>query len=383
MSQFLYLQDYPISDARSIRAIGKSLQPYPDSDCLMPQRAVYSVQQVAKTSTSITLRLPEPSAYLGCQKYNLPATLYTIDAAECKKSSSTEACLESDDRIRFRTYWREFEARGLKPFTEYRFKLTLNNYYSDKDYVDVDQYGPGLVLRTGAGVPSEPENLRLRSLTPKLAAVEWQAPREWNAEFVRYRVFWHSTRLVDGVRPEGEKSVRDGEVTAYLEPLLPGRQYLVHVRAYPENATDVYSESSEKLLEMLPEPGNLSLSAVNSEAMNVSWAMPVSGDAIVNYTLEYTRSDLERWQFANDWGKVKDKVVWRIGDLKSKERYKFRLVLRYRDHAENFVWPEDGRFTFQTLGKSDVRKFGVNFNRNVWEVMCMLRKSIMDFHNIS
>ncbi|OXU31361.1 hypothetical protein TSAR_014934 [Trichomalopsis sarcophagae] len=345
------VREYPISDARYIRAIGKSLQPYPDSDCLMPQRAVYSVQQVSKTSTSITVRLPEPAAYLGCEKYSLPATLYTIDVSECRKiidnrTISDDVC-ENDDRIRFQTYWKEFEAKGLKPFTEYRFKLTLANYYGDQEFANVDQYGPGLVLRTGAGVPSEPRDVQIRSLTPTLAEVEWRHPKQWNAEYVRYKVFWRSTKPVDGVRPAGEKTVKDGDVSTYLQPLLPGQEYLVYVRAYPENFTDVHSQSEEKLLKMLPEPNNLTLSGVSSEALNISWT-PMK-DSIVNHSLEYTVSELERWQVVTEFAQMRSRLIFRVKNLKAKEYYKFRLVLRYRNCSEDFIWPNDGRFTFQTL----------------------------------
>lgn len=345
------VREYPISDARYIRAIGKSLQPYPDSDCLMPQRAVYSVQQVSKTSTSITVRLPDPAAYLGCEKYSLPATLYTIDVSECRKvidnrTISDDVC-ENDDRIRFQTYWKEFEAKGLKPFTEYRFKLTLANYYGDQEFANVDQYGPGLVLRTGAGIPLEPRDVQIRSLTPTLAEVEWRHPEQWNAEYVRYKVIWRSTKPVDGVRPEGEKTVKDGDVSTYLQPLLPGQEYLVYVRAYPENFTDAHSQSEEKLLKMLPEPNNLTLSGVSSEALNISWT-PMK-DSIVNHSLEYTVSELERWHVVTEFAQIRNRLIFRVRNLKAKEYYKFRLVLRYRNCSEDFIWPNDGRFIFQTL----------------------------------
>lgn len=352
LSDDVLIKEYLISDARSIRAIGKSLQPYPDSDCLLPQRAVYSVQQVSKTSTSITVRLPEPASYLGCEKYNLPATLYTIDVAECRKTADNgtldDVC-ENDDRIRFQTYWKEFEAKDLKPFTEYRFKLTLANYYGDQEFANVDQYGPGLVLKTGAGIPSKPENVEATSLTPILALVDWEHPKIWNAEYVRYKVFWRLVKPVDGVRPEGEKSVKDGEVSTYLQPLLPGQEYVVYVRAYPENIVDLYSQSEEQLLRTHPEPNNLTLSGATSEALNVTWSPMM--DLMANYTLEFTPNDIEGWQTVSRIALVKSRVVFQVRNLKAKEYYKFRLVLRYRNWSEDFVWPNDGRFVFQTLGK--------------------------------
>ncbi|KAJ8678681.1 hypothetical protein QAD02_014468 [Eretmocerus hayati] len=344
------IQEYPIDNVRNIEAIGRSLQPYPDSDCLMPQRAAYSLEQISRTATSITLRLPDPKAYLGCEKYNLPATLYTIDVFKCIKQESKrklEARCAFEKATRYQTYWKEFEVKSLEPFTEYQFKLTLANFYGDKELSDVDQDGPGKVFRTGAGTPSQPQKVRVRPLTPELGTVEWEPPKIWNAEFLRYKVLWRSTKLVDGVISSGEKMVSDGQMTTHLRPLKPGQEYLVYVRAYPENVTDIYSESDESFLSMYPEPNNITLVAASSDALNISW-VPME-DFILNYTMQFANKDTDDWQAVHPYMDQNGVVIYQVSGLLSDEYYKFRILLRYRDHTENFVWPLDDKFTFHTL----------------------------------
>jgi hypothetical protein len=350
-SEDILIKDYRLSDVRSIKAIGKSLQPYPDSDCLMPQRAAYSVQEISKSSSSITIRLPEPIAYLGCEKYNLPATLYSIDIAECKTAMDNrynDDICESEESIKYQTYWKEFEAKNLKSYTQYYFKLTLANYYGDQEFTNVDQYGPGLILKTGAGVPTEPTNLNVQALTPTLAVINWIPPQIWNADFLHYKVFWRLTKAVNDMKPTSEKSIKDGEVSALLESLLPGQEYFVYVKAYPENFTNIYSKSEEKLLKMYPEPNNLILSGVTPESLNISWS-PMN-DLLVDYVLEFSMNGAENWETVSQYVLENNRLIFQIANLKSKEYYKFKLILRYRNYTKDFIWPSDDRFTFQTLG---------------------------------
>ncbi|XP_014219351.1 proto-oncogene tyrosine-protein kinase ROS [Copidosoma floridanum] len=337
------IKDYLINDTRSIRAIGKSLQPYPEPDCLIPQRAQYNVQQVSRSSSSITVRLPEAQAYLGCEKYKLPATKYIIDVAECDRLEDPQNERLCENGTKHQTYTREFEVRGLKPFTKYRFRLTLTNYYSDQEFAEIDQYGAGLLLKTDVGVPSSPENLEVRALTPNLASVEWSPPELWNADFVRYKVFWRSA---NGTLL-GEKPVKDGDASTYLQPLTPGQKYAVHVRAYPENYTDMFSRSDEKILNMHPEPNDLTLSGVSSVAINVTW-LPAR-DLLADYALEFAEGDSDTWRTVDRAAQVSGRLVYQVSNLLSKKLYKFRLILKYRGSTINYVWPNDDRFTFQTL----------------------------------
>ncbi|XP_043279081.1 proto-oncogene tyrosine-protein kinase ROS isoform X3 [Venturia canescens] len=345
------VRTFYLGNLRSIRATGKSLQPYPMSDCLIPHQVDYNCEEIGKTATSITIRLPMPEANYDCENYNLPSTLYTVYVSQCLENDPNKC--NNNDKIQLRTYRREMLVKNLKPFTKYRFKLALSNYYSDAESLSLE-FGPGVVLRTAAGAPTTPENVTVRALTPYLAAVNWLPPKQLNAAAVRYEVHWRSVRLVDGVRQKGEQFIKNAEIptngqfTAMLQPLLPGQDYLVYVRAYPAHFNDTYSESSEKIVTMYPEPANLTVTGVTVNALNVSW-IP-NPNLTVSYVLEYRSARLDKWQIANDRFLNANKVDFRIKGLLSKTFYTFRLVLRYPNYHQNFVWPTDSRFNFETLG---------------------------------
>ncbi|XP_023290821.1 proto-oncogene tyrosine-protein kinase ROS isoform X2 [Orussus abietinus] len=340
-----------LSNARSIRAIGKSLQPYPLSDCLIPQQVPYNVEETSKTATSITVKLPRPVAHFGCEDYNLPATLYTIHVSRCLENDPNR-CESKDVMLKLQTYDREIEVKDLKPFTRYRFKLALSNYYGDAESLSLE-FGPGIILRTGAGAPTTPENVTVQALTPTLAAVYWKPPKILNAAAVRYEVHWRTVRLINGVRPKGEQFVKhterpDGTFSETLQPLLPGQEYIVYVRAYPAHFSDAYSESSGQIVKMYPEPNNLTLTVVSVNSLNISWVP--TPNLTIDYTLEYTLVGMDKWQVADEPNIEKDKVEYFVQGLQPRALYKFRLVLRYPNYKQDYTWPPDARFTFQTLG---------------------------------
>lgn len=217
------------------------------------------------------------------------------------------------------------------------------------------EFGSGVVLRTGAGVPTAPENVTVEALTPTLAVVYWMPPKILNAAAVRYEVHWRLDTLINGARPKGEQLITDTEHTAdgrfftLLEPWLPDQKYLVFVRAYPAHFSNVYSESPGQEVKMFPEPNNLTLTGVTVNSLNVSWVPSVN--LTIKYTLEYKDVAVESWRIANDSKVDKDRVTYFIRNLQPRTLYKFRLLLRYPSHKKDFVWPTDGRFTFQTLGE--------------------------------
>ncbi|XP_076645581.1 receptor protein-tyrosine kinase sevenless isoform X2 [Halictus rubicundus] len=348
------LQNY-LPAVRSIKALGKSLQPYPTTNCLIPRQASYNVKEINKTGTTITVRLPQPVPHIGCEKYNLPTTLYTIHVSQCRENDPTK-CEDSEDRAKLQTYEKEYTIKNLKPFTKYRLTLALTNYYADLESTGLE-FGTGIVLRTGAGTPSAPENVTVQALTPTLAIVYWMPPKILNAEAVRYEVHWRLVRLINGARQKGEQLIKnpestaDGRFFAMLEPWLPGQEYLVFVRAYPVHlglSPDVYSQSPDKEVKMFPEPNNLTLISASVNSMNVSWSPTVN--LTIKYTIEYKDVAVENWQIANNSKAEKDNVTYFIDKLQPRTSYKFRLLLRYPSCKKDFVWPTDGRFTFKTSG---------------------------------
>ncbi|XP_066586207.1 proto-oncogene tyrosine-protein kinase ROS [Prorops nasuta] len=345
------IKSFYLPNVKSIKALGKSLQPYPIIDCLIPYQVSYDVQEISKSSNSITVQLPQSIPHYGCEFYNLPTTLYTVHISQCLENDPNMC--ESNDIRKLKTYDREFQIENLKPFTKYRIKIALSNYYGDLEGLSLE-FGSGVILRTGAGAPSIPENVTVQAFTPTLAAVYWYPPKILNAAAVNYEVHWRSVKLVNGVRQKGEQLVKDAEKTfdgrffTTLTPLLPDQEYLVFVRAHPTHSSEIYSESPGQILKMYPGPNNLTLTSVTVDSFNVSW-IPTK-NLTINFILEYEDVALEKWQVANESIIEKDKVIYVIKGLQPKTLYKFRLLLKYPLYEKYFVWPTDARFTYQTLG---------------------------------
>ncbi|XP_032680151.1 proto-oncogene tyrosine-protein kinase ROS isoform X3 [Odontomachus brunneus] len=348
------VKSFYLSSMRSIKAFGKSLQPYPIANCLIPCRVIYKVERLTETGNSITVKLPEPIPNHGCERYSLPTTLYTICVSEYLDNDSDE-CKSHERMDKVQTYEQrdpKYEIRNLKPFTEYRLKLALSNYYTELTSTSLN-FDLGVVLRTGPGNPSVPENVTVEALTPTLAAVYWMPPKILNSAAVNYEVHWKSSDL-NGTRQKSEELFKEPERTAdgrfytMLESLLPGQEYAVYVRVYSVHSNEFYNRSDMKNVQMYPEPNNLTLSGAGVNSLNVSWIPNVN--LTIGYVLEYRDIGSENWQTANNAEVEKDIVTYHIEDMQPRTTYKFRLILKYPAYKKDVVWPSDGGFTFETIG---------------------------------
>ncbi|XP_012264218.2 proto-oncogene tyrosine-protein kinase ROS isoform X2 [Athalia rosae] len=345
------IKKFHLYSARSLKAIGNSLQPYPFAECLIPRQVSYNVELIEKFANSIKIKLPEPVPHFGCDKFHLPATLYTVYITECLVNDPRDC--KNRERVRVQSYEKLIEAKNLKPFTKYMFQVGLSNYYSELESSTLE-LGPGNIIRTDAGAPTRPENVVVQALTPTLASINWMPPKVLNGAVVRYEIHWRSAQLVNGIRQKGEQLIKnteqpaDGKLSAMLQPLLPGQEYLVYVRAYSAHSTTSYNESVPLSVRMYPEPNNLTLTGQSINSMNVSWA-PNESITIV-YHLEYSIVGLEKWQIATNSVKRNDKVEFIIQNLRPRTLYRFQLVLRYPNYNQDFIWPADARFTFETSG---------------------------------
>lgn len=48
---------------------------------------------------------------------------------------------------------------------------------------------------------------------------------------------------------------------------------------------------------------------------------------------------------------VEDNHTYLVENLKPKTQYTFELSLYYPSSEDPYIWPSDGRFTYETLGK--------------------------------
>ncbi|KMQ82404.1 proto-oncogene tyrosine-protein kinase ros, partial [Lasius niger] len=140
----------------------------------------YRVEEVTTTANSIVVNLPEPSPNGGCEKYNLATTIYNI-------SVSYLTCYDNDlnksEEFNVQTYKRHYEFQNLTPFTEYKLKLVLSNFYV-KLSMDL-QFGADVKLTT-TGKLNAPEDVTVQVLTPTLAVVYWMPPKKLNCVAVTY-----------------------------------------------------------------------------------------------------------------------------------------------------------------------------------------------------
>lgn len=334
-----------LPNVRHITAFGKSLQAYPTTKCLIPRQKAYTIEQVKATATSIIVNFPEMSPEIGCEKYSLPSTLYIIHV-HCQECESFE----------LQTYERHYEIQNLKPFTEYTLQLILSNVYI-KQFKLPTLSGLDVVLMTNPGKPYAPENFTVQVLTPTLAAVYWMPPKILNCAAVHYEIHWRSLFL-NGSRHKGEQVIKDnprrltedGRFFMTLKPFLPNQDYEVYMRVYPVNFSELYNDTLKRTIRMYSEPNNLTLSGISVNSMNISWLPSIN--LTIGYTLQYKDVALDtRWQIVDSFELKQYKVIYHIRDLQPRTLYKFRLILKYSTYKEDFIWPSDGRFTFQTLGK--------------------------------
>ncbi|XP_072751260.1 proto-oncogene tyrosine-protein kinase ROS isoform X2 [Anoplolepis gracilipes] len=337
------LKSLYLPNVRRITAFGKSLQAYPTTRCLIPREKDYTIKQVNATATSIVVNLPEMSPEIGCEKYSLPSTLYIIRVQ----------CLKECKGFELRTYERCYEIQNLKPFTKYNLQLNLSNIYIEHFQLSTLS-SLNVTLMTTPGKPGAPENFTVQALTPTLAAVYWMPPKVLNCEAVHYEVHWRLLPSMNEGRQNGEQPVKepqrteDGRFLAMLTPFKAGHNYLIYVRVYPVNFSDLYNETLTKTIRMYSEPNNLTVSGISVNSMNISWIPSVN--LTIGYILEYKDVAMNMWQIADSFELNQYKVTYYIRGLQPRTLYKFRLILKYPVYKENFIWPEDGRFTFQTLG---------------------------------
>ncbi|XP_025265264.1 uncharacterized protein LOC105254615 [Camponotus floridanus] len=336
-----------------IYAFDKSVQPYSPSismRCLTPYEKVYNFEKVNATANSIIVNFPMSAVKSGCKRYNLPTTIYTISVSHCLDNN-----LNKSEEFNVLTGERYYEIQTLTPFTEYKLKFTLSNVYFDQ--LSITPFDSNVIsVKTNSGKLNAPENISVLALTPTIAVVHWTPPKKLNCISVTYEVHWKSVILMNGTQQKSKqvinvpKRMADGRFFTKINLSLPVQNYLIYVRVYPINFSDFYNESLNEIVHIPSEPNNITLSGVNINSMNISWISNIN--STIFFTLEYKDIAAEKWQTMN-YIKMNcnNEITYHVKNLQSGTLYKFRLILRYLEYEENFIWPADERFIFSTLDK--------------------------------
>ncbi|EFN67663.1 Protein sevenless [Camponotus floridanus] len=243
-----------------------------------------------------------------------------------------------------------YEIQDLTPFTEYKLKLTLSNFYFDQ--LSINPFDE-TQMKTKSGHLNAPENISVLALTPTIAVVYWMPPKKVNCIAMTYEVHWKSVTLVNDTQQKSKqfinvpKRTADGRFFTKINLSLPVKDYLIYVRVYPTNFSDFYNESLSKIVHIYSEPNIIILREVNTDSMNISWISNIN--LTVSSALEYKEVSTEKWQTTN-YVKMNynTEVMYHIENLLLGTSYKFRLILRYFEYEETFTWPADDRFIFST-----------------------------------
>ncbi|XP_025269268.1 angiopoietin-1 receptor-like isoform X4 [Camponotus floridanus] len=283
----------------------------------------------------------------GCKEYNLPTIIYTISV------SCLDNNLNKSEKFEVLTAERYYEIQNLTPFTEYKLKYTLSNFYFDQ--LSINPFDSNVIsMKTNSGKLNAPENVSALALKPTIAVVHWMPLKKVNCVAATYEVHWKSVTLANGTQQKGKqfinmpKRTADGRFFTKIHLSLPIQDYLIYVRVYPNNFSDFYNESLSKIDHIYSDPNNITLSEVEINSMDISWISNIN--LTISPTLEYKENATEKWQTTN-YIKINynKEIIYHIENLQSGTLYKFRLILRYPEYEENFIWPADERFIFSTL----------------------------------
>ncbi|XP_025264192.1 proto-oncogene tyrosine-protein kinase ROS-like [Camponotus floridanus] len=319
--------------------------------CLTPDEKVYNFENVNATANSIVVNLPEPVVKSGCKKYNLPTTMYTISV------SCLDNNLNKSEKFKVQTYKRYYEIQNLTPFTVYKLKFILSNFYFDQ--LSIKPFDSNVLrIKTNSGKLNAPENISVLALTPAITVVHWMPLKKVNC--VAYEVHWKSVTLMNDTQQKSKqfinvpKRMADGRFFTKIYLSLAVQDYLIYVRVCPINFSDFCNESLSKIVHIYSEPNNITLSGVSINSMNISWISNIN--LTIFFILEYKDIAAEKWQTMN-YIKMNynQEVTCHVENLQSGTLYKFRSILRYLEYEVNFIWPADERFIFSTRGsKRDI-----------------------------
>ncbi|EFN72334.1 Proto-oncogene tyrosine-protein kinase ROS [Camponotus floridanus] len=196
-----------------IYAFDKSLQPYPPMRCLTPEEKDYNFEKTAGMdrleNTMYMSNFPEAVVKSGCKEYNLPTTTYTTSVS-CLDNLNNLNITDKFNFILQKGYY--YTIKDLIPFSEYKLKFTLSNFYFDQ--LSVKPFESNVIpIKTKSGNLvkhqnlNAPENVSVLALTPTIAAVHWMPPKESECVVMTYEVHWKSITLVNGTLQKSKQLI--------------------------------------------------------------------------------------------------------------------------------------------------------------------------------
>lgn len=130
--------------AQDFLIFGPHMQPFPDEDCLLPELRGLNLDLLESTADSLTILLPEAQLNENCSNKNFATLNYMVLFSEFNESKSY--C--TDDCTLITTFDAEVKIGRLKPYTKYKFLVTVRNYFVNPEESNV--IGPQ-TFQTAAG----------------------------------------------------------------------------------------------------------------------------------------------------------------------------------------------------------------------------------------
>ncbi|KAM3965054.1 LOW QUALITY PROTEIN: receptor protein-tyrosine kinase sevenless [Aphomia sociella] len=328
------------SHGYKIMALDPANQPYPPRQCLFPISRDLRPKVLSNSANSITLQLPSVSKPHQCSnlEYEITATEYTILYRLQSSKDSTTCDKESCQYIS--TTDTKIVINDLKPFTNYTVMVEATNYYAKLHEIKSIS-GSSLVLQTAAEAPLPPKNVTAVVLSPVLARVEWIPDPG-----LKYELHWRTddtSSLPHRLKEHNTFEVAEGGA-ANMTRLAAGTGYSAWVRVFPHSATA--GDSPPLRLRTYPAPAP-PRARLEPQAIRLLWPEPTSY-RLHQYAMEYTEAVIPTgaWKECTKSGPSE----WTASGLRPRTRYRFRLRLQYIPDAPPYYWPNDDRFTYETLG---------------------------------
>ncbi|XP_059481438.1 proto-oncogene tyrosine-protein kinase ROS isoform X2 [Neocloeon triangulifer] len=342
-------------------AIGSHLQPYPDPECLKltPEMApLVTPKQLLVSADSLTLSMPslEISADENCGKSSQPTPHYHVYYyhTSCMDDEPASCDVESLDECKYMgTFEPKLTINNLEPFSCYGVFLAVRNFYTET-LQEPPIFGSPQIFKTREGAPSEARDVQLKLLSPWSIGVSWLPPLEIRSLSVKYDLLWSTDGMGFSPRQFGEVPVDNSKqygarITAAVDKLAPNQLYLIKVRTYSKSDRMLQSESLPLEVKTLPEPKDIELVKAGANVLHVSWsnALPESVARFMNirYAMQFAKLGGNIWETINE----SDPGLFTAKHLVPKTSYQFRVQLWYSENGSPVTWPQDSRFSYETL----------------------------------
>ncbi|XP_065345977.1 proto-oncogene tyrosine-protein kinase ROS isoform X2 [Cloeon dipterum] len=345
-----------------ITAIGSYLQPFPEPDCLkLPPDVTQQVVPKLSSSTSHSLTLLLPiwesigvEEHCGGTSQSSSHFVIYYYQTSCEEDTPSACYVQSLESCKYmETYETAVTIENLEPFSCYGIFLAASNHYTVISN-EPPIFGSPLIFKTDEGAPSEAKDVRLQMLSPWSIRVSWSPPLNIRSRSIKYDVLWSTDGTGFTPRQFGELPVDSSEqygsiYSAILDKLLPSQLYQIKVRASSKMNHHLRSETPPTEVKTLPEPGDIQLVNADTDNLIVSWdsALPesVAGYMKMRYSMQFAKLGGNMWQIINE--SSPGQFVAR--NLAPKSSYQFRLKLWYTESGQPVTWPQDSRFSFETL----------------------------------